>query len=329
MVIAKKICAIGLLSGGLDSILAVKVVQQQAVEVTGLSFVSPFFNASQARKAAEELKIPLIVQDITDDHFQIVKNPPHGYGKTMNPCIDCHALMLRIAGRLMQEYNFDFIFTGEVLGERPMSQNRNALDTVARISGYKEFVLRPLSAKLLEDTRPEKEGLVKKAELLDIQGRSRKRQILLAKEFGVTEYPNPAGGCLLTDKGFSKRLKELLANTPNPTLSEIRLLSIGRHFRLSNDSKLIVGRNKEENERLLDNFSAEGLVLTTEGIPGPWCILTGYSNKEIIKKAAQICAAYSDIENDYECVVGVRSKLGQTKVKVKVDKRNRTELRIN
>jgi len=326
---SEKIRAIGMLSGGLDSILAVKIVQRQAVEVTGLSFVSSFFNARQARKAAKELKIPLLIQDITEDHFQIVKNPPHGYGKTMNPCIDCHALMLRVAGRLMQKYGFDFIFTGEVLGERPMSQNRNALQTVARISGYKGFILRPLSAKLLEDTRPEKEGKIKKSELLDIQGRSRKRQIALAKEFGLREYPNPAGGCLLTDRGFSVKLKELLEHDPEPDLNDVRLLSIGRHFRLNAGSKLIVGRNKEENERLVNNFSEHGLVLTTEGIPGPWCILTGSSGEDIIKQSAEICAAYSDIEDGHECIVSVRGKLKQRKFKVAVDRKNRTKLRIN
>ncbi len=251
----KKVRALGLFSGGLDSILAVKLLQEQGIKVTGITFVSPFFSSRTAEQAGKEMDLPLIIRDITRAHLEIVKDPPHGYGKTMNPCIDCHALMLHVAGRFMEKEGYDFLFTGEVLGERPMSQNRQSLNTVAKASGYQDRILRPLSAKLMKPTLSEETGLVRRDMLLDIQGRSRKPQMEMARRYGLHEYPNPAGGCLLTDKGFSRRLKDLLAQEPDPEIRLIHLLRTGRHFRLNEKVKLVVGRNQRENGVITRIFS--------------------------------------------------------------------------
>ncbi len=325
----KNVRAIGLLSGGLDSILAVKVIQRQGIKVTGLSFTCPFFGADFARKAAQDLDIPLIVKDFTKDHFQIVKNPPHGYGKTMNPCIDCHSLMLRIAGQLMEESGFDFIFTGEVLNERPMSQNRQSLHIVAKISGYERYIVRPLSAKFLDETEPEKKGLLDRQALLDIQGRSRKRQMSLAQEFNVQEYPNPAGGCLLTDKGFSNRLKELLEYNENPAYYELRLLRFGRHFRMSEKTKLVVGRNEHENGIIEKFIIEDSYLLRTEKVPGPVCLLVGPDAKEYLDEAAKICASYSDTKDNSECIVKFEQAEKDQEITVICDKTFRKKGRIN
>jgi len=327
----KKVRALGLLSGGLDSILAVKVIEAQGIEVIGLSFVTPFFGAKLAEKAAEDLKIELIIQDITARHFEMLKNPDHGYGKTMNPCIDCHALMFNIAGKIMEEKNYDFIFTGEVLDERPMSQNRRSLQVVSRSSGYADYILRPLSAKLLDPIKPELEGQIDREKLLSIRGRSRKPQISLAKEFNVIEYPNPAGGCLLTDQGFSNRLKELLSKNSQPDKRDLDLLSVGRHFRLGDNHKLVLGRDQSENKVINDFYLDNDCLLTVKDIPGPSCLLIGSSNdmELFIEKTAKICAAYSDTKENEQYIVLVEYKQQSKEVVVIVDKNDRTELRIN
>jgi len=325
----RKVRAIALLSGGLDSILAAKTILEQGIEVVGLSFITPFFGPKNAQKAATKLGIPLIAKDITDEHFLIVKNPPHGYGKTMNPCIDCHALMLKAAGKLMQDEGYDFIFTGEVLGERPMSQNQIALGIVAKTSGYERYILRPLSAKLLPPTEPELKGLVDRDKLLDIQGRSRKIQIKLAKEFGIKEYPNPAGGCLLTDIGFSKRLKDLLTYNQTPSGTDLRLLKIGRHFRLSDTVKLIVGRNEAENELLEHFYMPSDFLLQMQDIPGPTGLLAGDKASAVLEIAACICASYSDAEEGDECYVSLPNNKQAEAIKVCSNHRYRKENRIN
>jgi len=266
--------AIALLSGGLDSRLAVRVIQEQGIEVTGVNFITPFFGASPAvRQAAEQLGVPLRLLDITDAHWQVVKNPKHGYGKNMNPCIDCHALMIREAGRLMEELGADFIITGEVLGQRPKSQNLQALQIVERESGYPGLVLRPLSARLLPPTIPEQRGLVDRERLLDISGRSRQRQMELAKKYGITDYPSPAGGCILTDPGYSQRLRQLFQNRPEAQPHEARLLRYGRLFFLPGGAYLLVGRREEENRVIAAAARPEDLLLTVQGYPGPTSLL--------------------------------------------------------
>ena len=286
--------AVGLFSGGLDSILSVCLLTEQDVEILGVCFVTPFFGSERAERAAPELDIAFRVIDITGPHFEMVKDPRHGYGRNMNPCIDCHALMLRTAGRLMDQEGYDFLFTGEVLGERPKSQTRRALEVVARESGYPDLVLRPLSAKLLKRTRPEHEGLVDRERLLDIQGRSRKRQMALAEEFGITDYPTPAGGCLLTDPGYSRRLRELLDHDPQASADDVRLLSVGRHLRLGEKTKLVLGRKKGENDALEGFFRPGDVKLLVRGYPGPTGLLRGPVDAELKRLAAAICARYSD-----------------------------------
>ncbi len=285
--------AIVLLSGGLDSLLAVKVLQEQGIEVVGLTFVSPFFGAENARKGADQLGIEMIVKDISEEELALVKNPPHGYGKQMNPCIDCHALMFRKAGEMLSD-GYDFIATGEVLGERPMSQNRQSLDTVARDSGYADLLLRPLSARLLPATKPELDGLVDRERLLDIKGRSRKPQLALAKRYGIESYVQPAGGCLLTDPNFSKRLLELLSKEPAATVDDARLLTMGRHFRSPTGAKIVVGRDKSDNERITETKKAGDVLLISDVKPGPTALVRGGQGEADIDLAARICASFAN-----------------------------------
>ncbi|MEZ4549502.1 MAG: hypothetical protein R2874_03230 [Desulfobacterales bacterium] len=206
----KKVKALGLCSGGLDSILAALVLREQGIDVIWVAFETPFFTAEKARKASVNNDIPLIVKNITDRYVPMLKHPKCGYGKNMNPCMDCHALMFQIAGEMMAETGADFLFSGEVRGQRPMSQNKNSLRYVEKNSGFDGYILRPLSAKVLPETPMEKQGLVDRERLYGFSGRSRIPQMELAKKLGVTEYPAPAGGCLLTDVGYAKRLRDLL-----------------------------------------------------------------------------------------------------------------------
>ncbi len=286
--------AIGLLSGGLDSMLAARLIKDQNIDVLGVAFVTPFFGPEKAQQAADRLRLPLRVLDITRPHWTMLQQPRYGYGKGLNPCIDCHALMLREAGKLMESVGAGFLFTGEVLGQRPFSQTRPSLRAVEKTSGYLDLILRPLSALLLPETRPEREGLVDRSRLLDISGRSRKRQMALAENYGLTEYPAPAGGCLLTDPIFSRRLKELLAHSPEPELREIELLKTGRHFRLPSRLKIIVGRNKKENEAIEGLAETRDLMARCLGFPGPLVLAVGSSTAEDREKAAEMAAAYSD-----------------------------------
>ncbi len=295
--------AIGLFSGGLDSILAVRLLADQDVEILAVSFVTPFFGSERAERAAGELGVPFRPVDITEDHLALVRNPRHGYGRNMNPCIDCHALMLKTAAGIMEQEGYDFLFTGEVLGERPKSQNRTALDIVAKESGFPDLVLRPLSAKLLEPTRPEREGLIDRDRLLDISGRSRKRQMALAEAFGITEYPTPAGGCLLTDPIYSKRLRELWDHDPDATADDVGLLSLGRHLRLTSETKLVLGRNQGENEKLRNLFRPGDVRMFVLGVPGPVGLLRGAADDELKRLAASLCARYSDAAPGQEVTV--------------------------
>nr|HPM42120.1 tRNA 4-thiouridine(8) synthase ThiI [bacterium] len=258
------------------------------------TFTSPFFGAENARKGADQLGIKLVVLDITGPHLELVKKPPHGYGKQMNPCIDCHALMVKVAGELLEKEGYDLIATGEVLGERPMSQNMQSLSTVAKDSGYADFLLRPLSAKLLPPTRPEREGKVDRDRLFAIEGRSRKPQIALAAKYGIKSYLQPAGGCLLTDPNFSARLRELLDKNPAATEADVRLLRLGRHFRLPSGAKAIVGRDEKDNEKI-ERAAGEGdcLVLPTEAA-GPTVLLAAPFCEEDVELAAKLCASFSD-----------------------------------
>ena len=286
--------ALSLFSGGLDSILAARLILEQGIAVSALTFETPFFNAGKARKAAELIGIPLIALDFTDEHLAMLKAPRYGYGKNMNPCIDCHALMLKTAGKRMEEAGADFLFTGEVLGQRPMSQTKQSLHVVAKLSGYEGYILRPLSARLLPETIPEQEGTVDRERLLDITGKSRKRQIHMAGEYGMTDYAAPAGGCLLTDPMFSRRLKDLFHHHPGHTIRDIELLKSGRHLRFDEETKVIVGRNKRDNETIERLVEPDDMALTMTQYPGPLTLIPRGCSDDKLHRAAAICAMYSD-----------------------------------
>ena len=312
---SQKKCALGLFSGGLDSMLASAVLRIQGIEVTGVVFITPFFEADRARKSAEHLSLPLIEQDITEAFYPLLVNPPRGFGSQHNPCIDCHILMLRKAAALMQSQGFDFLYTGEVLGQRPMSQHRGSLNLVARESGCPELVLRPLSARLLPPTRPELEGWVDRERLLDISGRGRKRQMQLAAHYGITDYPSPAGGCLLTDPGYAVRIKELLAHTPKPSRRDLELLKWGRHFRLVGGAKVVVGRTHKENEAISRLQASSDLVLRVQDYPGPLVLVVGASDLRGMEEAAGLAASYSDAPEGQE--VAVTARQGEKKHQIK------------
>jgi len=293
----KKTKALILFSGGLDSILAAKILMKQGIRLTPLCFKSYFFGSEQAKVAAKSLGLKLKVIDISKEHFKIVKSPRYGYGSSMNPCIDCHILMLKKAKRLMKKGKFDFVATGEVLNERPMSQNRKALELVENESSLKGYLLRPLSAKLLRKTIPEKNGIVDRQKLLDIAGRSRKRQIELAKKWRIVWYPTPAGGCLLTDLEFGKRLRELLQKYPKCDGNDIELLKLGRHF-WQEKIKIVVGRNHKENLRIEKLAKKKDLLIEMENYSGPTTLVRNYNKKikiseKVLEKAKFFTQYYS------------------------------------
>lgn len=290
----KQVRALGLCSGGLDSILSGLVLREQGIDVAWVTFETPFFNAVKARKASTMTGIPLTVSPIFDVYLKMLKNPPAGYGKYMNPCMDCHTLMFKLAGEMMRQNDFDFLFSGEVLGQRPMSQNKSSLGYVEKHSGFKGYIVRPLSAKNLPATIPEKEGLIDRDRLLDISGRGRSRQIQLAAKFGVTDYPAPAGGCLLADKGFSNRLRDLFEHQADCTEAELHLLKHGRHFRLNPDTKLIVGKTERDNQNILNYHNpAADTVFDVKDYPSPIALVPHGAKKDSIHLAAAICTGYS------------------------------------
>jgi len=290
----RKVRALGLCSGGLDSTLAGVFLRDLDIEVEWVTFETPFFSAAKARKASEKTGIPLTVKPIYPVYIEMLKNPPAGYGKHMNPCMDCHALMFKLAGELMREKNFDFLFSGEVLGQRPMSQNKTSLRYVEKHSGFDGYILRPLSAKNLPETIPEKQGLVDREKLLDIAGRGRKAQIKLAEKLGVRDYPAPAGGCLLTDKGYTNRLRDLFEHQDQCTEAELHLLKYGRHYRLNPEAKLIVGRTEKDNENILRYHNPQvDTVIDVKDYPSPIALVPHGAKKESIMLAASICTGFS------------------------------------
>jgi len=314
----KKVRALGLCSGGLDSLLAGLVLKRQGIDVEWINFETPFFSAVKAREAAKVLHIPLTVLNITSEYLKMLKNPPCGYGKNMNPCLDCHALMFKTAGKRMKDKGFDFLFSGEVLGQRPMSQTRPSLRYVEKTSGFDGYILRPLSAKLLPLTIPETQGMVDRSVLLDFSGRSRKPQIKLARQFGVEQYPSPAGGCLLTDKCYADRLKDLFKHQSDDlTQNDLFLLKFGRHIRLDSDAKVIVGRTKQDNDNIMTCYQPEiHVLLELSSIPGPKAIMPRISNRESMLKAAAICIGYSKSSSNKTIDVDIVTAQGNTTVQV-------------
>ncbi|MGO9371471.1 MAG: tRNA 4-thiouridine(8) synthase ThiI [Syntrophobacteraceae bacterium] len=290
---ASKTKGIGLLSGGLDSTLAVKVLQEQQIELQAITFVTPFFGAAKGIAAARKAGIEIWSMDISEAHIAMLKSPRYGYGSQMNPCIDCHGLMLREAGKLMETEGAQFLFTGEVLGQRPMSQRRDSLRSVEKLSGLTGRILRPLSAKLLPPTIVEEQGLVDRSMLLDVQGRSRRRQKELARKYGLTDYPQPGGGCMLTNEGFSNRLRELLGTRPGASVEDVEIIKWGRAFMLPGKTLCMVGRQQSENDKLESLARATDILLWPINYPGPTCLLLAPDGPENIEMASALAASYS------------------------------------
>jgi len=305
--------AIALYSGGLDSTLAILTVLRQGIEVKAVTFLNHFgcdiSDKSSCSKdpfsAAEKFGFEVKLCHLADKFIRIVKDPKFGHGKNMNPCMDCRILMLKEAREFMDMTGAEFLITGEVLGQRPMSQRRDALDIIDRETGLRGLVLRPLCAKLMKPTVMEEKGIVNRDLLYDFSGRSRKPQMALAAEFGLTDYPAPAGGCLLTEPNYSFRLRELLDHNADPSLEDLALLRLGRHFRVSSDCKIIVGRNRSENESMLSLGAGKSVSLRVEDYASPIVLVRGRATGEIIRIAASLCARYSDARHLDEVVVKV------------------------
>jgi len=310
--------AIGLFSGGLDSTIAAKLIQREGIDVEVLIFSSPFFNVGGEKcfavKAAKENKIPFKLIDLGLEYLEILRKPKHGFGKNLNPCIDCKILMLKKAKKYMEKVKAEFVFTGEVMGQRPKSQYKPALLTIEKESGLKGKLLRPLSAKLLEETDAEKKGLVDRSRLSGITGRQRKSQFKLRKTFDIKVFATPAGGCLLTQKDYCSKLKDLLDNKEDISLNDLYLLKVGRHFRF-NSGKIIVGRNKEDNDKLLELKSKDDLFFEAKDIKGPITLLQGIKTKKSIELAASLTARYSDAEKDKVVVLYDDKEIVVNKIK--------------
>jgi tRNA U34 2-thiouridine synthase MnmA/TrmU len=290
--------AISLISGGLDSAVATRLILDQGVDVVGLNFTSPFSSKRerseglQAIGTARELGIHLILKEKGPEYINIIRNPKHGYGKNMNPCIDCRIFMLRKTREVMAKEGADFVITGEVLGQRPMSQRRPTIELIEKESGLESLILRPLSAKHFAPSRPEVEGIIDRELLLNVAGRGRTAQFSLVEKYNLSAFGDPGGGCLLTDAMYSSRLRDLLAHDRNFTMVDIDLLSTGRHFRINDDTKLILGRNKGENGRLHSLWVSPYFLVYPIGFPGPLGIVKGDLGKEVISTVANIISHY-------------------------------------
>jgi len=274
----QKTTALVLFSGGLDSILAAKILRAQDIDAMPVCFESYFFSAAKARQATAAAGLDLRVEDISKSHLAVVKNPRYGRGAAMNPCIDCHLLMLKTAGEIMGREGFDFVATGEVVGQRPMSQTRRSLEIIDRQSGLAGKILRPLSAKLLAPIEAEINGLVNRDGLYGLSGRSRRGQLALAKKFGIKDIPQPGGGCVLTDAEYARRLKELMANCPNFDGADARLLRYGRA--IWQDGRLVmIARDQKECQNLKVMARRGDWLFEPQNFSGPTVLIRNFGKK--------------------------------------------------
>jgi tRNA U34 2-thiouridine synthase MnmA/TrmU len=322
----EQIKAVGMLSGGLDSTLAVRIMLEQGIQVTALHFRTGFSYPRRDRETGERLPldaelaaatlgVPLEIIEVSEDYIPIVLHPRFGYGSGMNPCVDCRIFLLRQAKAWMEAHGYHFVFTGEVVGQRPKSQKRPTLRTVERESELAGYLLRPLSAKLLAPTIPERRGWVNREKLYGISGRSRKEQMALAAKFGITEYAQPSGGCCtLIHRAYSRRLRDLLEHEGEAALTtdRARLLAVGRHLRLNSGRKVVVGRHEREND-YLESCRVPGVLLRTPEHPGPTTLVPGEPSREEIEQAARITAGYSDGKSEPAIPIQVRHDDNSTK----------------
>lgn len=312
----KKVVA--LLSGGLDSQLAVKMMQEQGFEVSAVAIKTPFCDFDcgrgcgfEIRERADDLNVNLKTVYLGDDYIKMLKNPKHGRGAGFNPCIDCRAMMFRAAKEHMEEIGADFVISGEVLGQRPMSQHAKALKIIEKESDLEGRIVRPLSAALLPKTDPERDGLIRRENLGMIRGRTRRNQLRMAGEYGIENPPNAGGGCLLTDPIFGAKTKDLFDHTDTPTINDIDLLKVGRHFRLDGETKLVVGRDKAENEIIGALALEDDILLEASGHMGPISMLRGSTAGSHVNLAAAVTLRYSDAPSGAEWAVSVK-RAGKT-----------------
>ncbi len=310
----KKKKVVALLSGGLDSQLAIRMMQEQGFEVSAVAIKTPFCDFDcgrgcgfEIRERADDLNINLKTVYLGDEYIEMLKHPKHGIGAGFNPCIDCRAMMFDAAKKHMEEIGAEFIISGEVLGQRPMSQHGPALRTIEKESGLVGKIVRPLSAGLLPETDPERKGLIKRENLGMIRGRTRRIQLQMAKEYGIENPPNAGGGCLLTEPQFGVKAKDLFEHTETPTINDVDLLKIGRHFRLDEETKFVVGRNKDENEMIKAIALPGDILLEAKDYVGPVSILRGKNAKIHVKFASSITLRYSDAPKDQHGIVTVKN----------------------
>ena len=308
----KKVVA--LLSGGLDSQLAVRMMQEQGFDVSAVAIKTPFCDFDcgrgcgfEIRERADDLNVNLKTVYLGDEYIEMLKHPKHGIGAGFNPCVDCRAMMFDAAKKHMEEIGAEFIISGEVLGQRPMSQHAPALRTIEKESDLVGKIVRPLSAGLLPETIPEKEGLIKRENLGMIKGRTRKNQLQMAKEYGIENPPNAGGGCLLTDPQFGIKAKDLFDHIETPTINDIDLLKIGRHFRLDDETKFVVGRNKDENEMIKAIALPGDILLEAKDHVGPTSIIRGKNAQKHVQFASSVTLRYSDAPKEQSGVIIVKN----------------------
>lgn len=329
----KKAKGLLLFSGGLDSMLAAKVLMDQNVDLTGIHFLLPFFSPfedpykSEVAELADSIGLKLRIEAPYDEYIKMLKNPKHGYGKNMNPCIDCKILFLMLASKIFEKENYDFIATGEVNGQRPMSQRSDMIKHIEKESGLVNNIIRPLSSSYFPPSIAQQKGLVDSSKLLNINGRSRKEQLALAKKFNIEKYQTPAGGCSFTEEPYAKRLKDHLENNSEVTNASLYLLKTGRHFRLDNGLKIIVSRNQQETEifekcRIYTDYYLEA------DFKGPSALIYGEMDEMSIKQAANLTASYGKPDTDSEmCLYKKNELLKIVKIEI-VDKSEFSDYRI-
>ena len=303
---------VAMISGGLDSALAAKLMLEQGVAVHGLFLAAGWgcCEKSSAQAVARHLDIPLMVLGVGDKYLDVIRNPKYGYGAQMNPCVDCRIYMFGIAKRYMEEIGAGFIVTGEVIGQRPMSQRKHPLSVIERDAGLDGCLLRPLSAQLLPPTRPEQEGIVDRAQLLGLSGRSRQEQLALAQRYGITAFSQPAGGCQLTDETFARKTKDLFAHEARPRTKDMELLTVGRHFRISDRLKVILGRNELEN-LMLEGYAEEGYTFIGPRFAGPSALVVGPWDEAAREAAIRLVVRHTKADKLPEGFVEFRGHHGE------------------